>query len=176
MTPKQRRFVDEYLIDLNATQAALRAGYSAKTADQQGWENLKKPEVAAAIAGAQAARAERTKIDADWVLRRLAAEADADLNDLYDEHGKLRPVKDWPMVWRQGLVSGVESVRERTGEDADGNPEYGFVDKIKVSDRVKRLELIGKHVNVQAFREKVEHTGKGGGPILFEISDREAEL
>lgn len=68
MTPKQAAFVDEYLIDLNATQAAIRAGYSAKTAGSYGHENLRKPEVQSAIADRSRARSERTEITQDLVL------------------------------------------------------------------------------------------------------------
>ena len=75
MTPKMARFVTEYLIDLNATQAAMRAGYSEKTANAIGAENLTKPCIADAIAEAQAERLERTHIDADMVLDGLLAEA-----------------------------------------------------------------------------------------------------
>jgi phage terminase small subunit len=82
MTPKQQRFVDEYLIDLNAMKAAIRAGYSANTARQIGEENLSKPDIAHAVARAMAERSKRTKVDADWVLRRLADEAEADFADL----------------------------------------------------------------------------------------------
>jgi phage terminase small subunit len=71
LTAKQQTFVNEYLIDLNATQAAIRAGYSEQTARVTGGENLTKPAIAEAIAKAQAERAERTQIDADWVLREL---------------------------------------------------------------------------------------------------------
>ncbi len=71
MTPKQKRFVEEYLIDLNATQAAIRAGYSKKTAESIGHENLRKPKIAAAVAERQAARAERVQMDQDWILRWL---------------------------------------------------------------------------------------------------------
>jgi len=74
LTPKQQRFVDEYLIDLNATQAAIRAGYSERTAAEIGWENLSKPHVAHAIALAQAERATRTHIAQDDVIRGLLAE------------------------------------------------------------------------------------------------------
>ncbi len=68
LTPKQERFVAEYLIDLNATQAAIRAGYSEKTAQMIGSENLAKPMVAAAVAAAVAKRSERTEITQDYVL------------------------------------------------------------------------------------------------------------
>lgn len=84
LTPKQRRFVEEYLVDLNATQAATRAGYSAKTAVKIGSENLRKPAVAEAIAAARLAQSERTGIDADTVLRGLADLASADARDLVE--------------------------------------------------------------------------------------------
>ena len=73
LNAKQRRFVEEYLVDLNATQAAIRAGYSEKTAYSVGPENLNKPGIAAAIAEAQDKRTERTEIDQDWVIESLRA-------------------------------------------------------------------------------------------------------
>ena len=76
LTPKQQRFVDEYLVDLNATQAAIRAGYSAKTAGSIGQRLLTKIEIQAELAAAMAAREERTEITADYVLRRLKEEAE----------------------------------------------------------------------------------------------------
>lgn len=151
LTAKQQRFVEEYLVDLNATQAAIRAGYSEATASEIGYENLSKPQIAEAIAAARAERSERTRIDADWLLTRLAAEATADVGELYAEDGRIRPVKDWPLIWRQGLVAGLEV--ETILEGA------GHVTKLKLSDRVKRLELIGRHINVQAFKDKIEQSG-----------------
>ena len=68
LSTKQRRFVEEYLVDLNGTQAAIRAGYSPRTARQIASENLSKPDIADAIAEAQAARSQRTQITADRVL------------------------------------------------------------------------------------------------------------
>ncbi|WP_318833690.1 terminase small subunit [Burkholderia cepacia] len=82
LTDKQRRFVDEYLVDLNATQAAIRAGYSAKRADAIGHENLRKPEVAAHLAERQQALQERTEITQEMVLKRWWEIATADPNDL----------------------------------------------------------------------------------------------
>lgn len=92
-------------------------------------------------------------MDAAWVLRRLAAEADADVADLYDEEGRPLPVNKWPKIWRQGLVAGVKT---RVSEDG-----VAIID-IKVSDRIRRLELIGKHVSVNAFQETVQHKGLEG--------------
>lgn len=167
LTPKQAAFVREYLIDLCATQAAIRAGYSAHTAQQVGFENLRKPVIANAIAIAQEERAKRTQIDADWVLRRLGNEAEADLADLYDEHGNLKAVRDWPLVFRTGLVSGIETVQERDGVDAEGNPVYVTVKKVKLLDRNKTTELIGRHVRVGAFKDRLE---------IEDITDRAEQM
>ena len=71
VTPKQERFVEEYLVDLSAKHAAIRAGYSAKTAKAIGCENLAKPDIAAAIAKAKAARSKRTAVSQDWVLNHI---------------------------------------------------------------------------------------------------------
>lgn len=75
LTPKQQRFVEEYLIDLNATQAAIRAGYSAKRADVIGYENLLKPVIQEAVQAKREEQSRRTQITADWVLTRLREEA-----------------------------------------------------------------------------------------------------
>ncbi len=90
LTPKQQLFVAEYLVDLNATQAAVRAGYSKKTAYSVGHENLKKPEVAAAIQEAMEARSERTKADQDWIVERLVenVERAMQLEPMTDREGK----------------------------------------------------------------------------------------
>ncbi len=81
LTARQQRFVDEYLLDLNATQAAVRAGYSARTAGAIGYENLTKPQIASALCEAQAERARRTRVTADDVIRELwgiATRSDSD--------------------------------------------------------------------------------------------------
>ena len=158
LTEKQKRFVDEYLIDLNATQAAIRAGYSEKTANEIGAENLGKPSIREAVDAALQVRAKKTQIDAEWVLRRLAEEAEADVADLYTESGGLKPVHEWPKIWRQGLVAGIE-IEQVKGPDGS---VAGEVAKVKLSDRVKRLEMIGKHVRVNAFQEVVQHKGLEG--------------
>ncbi|WP_247522984.1 terminase small subunit [Bradyrhizobium sp. 145] len=158
LTPKQARFVQEYLLDLNATQAAIRAGYSQRTAQEQGSQLLSHPGVVAAIDAAKLKRSERTEVDADWMLRRLVEEAEADLADLYDARGDLKPIELWPEIWRQGLVAGVEidALYEGAGDD---RRQIGHVKKIKLSDRLRRLELIGKHIRVNAFQEVVAVNG-----------------
>ena len=89
LNDRQRGFVEEYLVDLNATQAAIRAGYSARTARQSGAENLSKPDISDAIQEARAERAARTKVDQDWVLRRLQSVVERCLQteEVFDRHG-----------------------------------------------------------------------------------------
>jgi phage terminase small subunit len=151
LTAKQSEFVRQYLIDLCGAKAAIRAGYSKRNADNIASELLGKTQIKLAVDAAIAKRAEKTGIDALWILKRLAAEANADIADLYDESGCVKSMHEWPLVWRQGLVAGVdvEEVPERGGR----------IVKIRFSDRVRRLEMLGKHVNVNAFRDQVHHTG-----------------
>ncbi len=144
LTPKQRLFVKEYLVDLNATQAAIRAKYSKRTAKQIGTENLSKPDVMRAIIAGMRSREEKVETSAEWVLKALHGEAVADIADLYTESGRLRPVNEWPLVWRTGLVTGVKVKQGFEYKDGEKFP-VGVVTEIKLSDRIKRLELIGKH-------------------------------
>ena len=163
LTPKQQRFVDEYLIDLNATQAAIRSGYSEKTARDIGCENLAKPNIAKAIEEAQNKRQEQTQIDAAYVLKRLVEIDQMDVLDIMDDQMKIRPVNEWPKVWRQYVVN-LENLELSDGE--------GCFKKIKWPDKVKNLELLGKHVSVGAFKDKIEHTGPNGGAINVTITRR----
>lgn len=173
LTPRQQRFVDEYLVDLNASQAAIRAGYSQKTAGVIGHQLLKKTLISAAISAGKAERSQKTQIDAKWLIERLAAEATADVADLYDDEGNLKPIRQWPMVWRQGLVSGmdVERLRSRNREDDGDKREGTTLVKLKLSDRTKRLELIGKHIDVAAFAERHEH--EHTGKVVTQVDARE---
>jgi phage terminase small subunit len=136
LTPKQERFVNEYLVDLNATGAAIRAGYSRKTANRIGPELLGKPWVAEAIGRAKDERAKNVGIDAAWVLQELRALYDAHRFELYGPDQKLKPISQWPERLRQ-LFRGVKK-----GQLVfEGHP-------------VQVLELIGKHVNVRGFVQR----------------------
>jgi len=173
LTAKQNRFVEQYLIDLNATAAAIRAGYSKHTANAAGPRLLANPIVAAAIDAAKLERSARTQIDAEWVLRRLVAEAEADIAELYDDNGDLLPVEDWPLPFRQGLVTSVDIEERFEGEGEDSKAKFR-VTKIRLSDRLRRIELIGKHVTVQAFQETIQHKGLDGLADRLERADARA--
>ncbi len=153
LTAKQQRFVVEYLIDLNATQAAIRAGYSKRTAGQIGDENLKKPQIAQAIKEAMDSRNQRTQINADYVLNRLVEIDQLDVLDILRDDMSFKPLSEWPKGWRQYLVGfDIAEMFEGSGEDRS---MVGLMKKIKWPDKVKNLELLGKHVNVNAFRDQV---------------------
>lgn len=170
LTDKQELFAREYLKDLNATQAAIRAGYSEKTANEQASRLLANVNVQTFVAELKATRVEQTGIDAAYVLRRLVEIDQMDVLDILLSNGELKPIKDWPKVWRTTL-SGMDVVEMASADSA------ALLKKIKWPDKVKNLELLGKHVDVQAFKEsiKTEITGANGGPVITtEMSPEEA--
>jgi phage terminase small subunit len=173
LTPKQQRFVEEYLVDLNATQAAKRAGYSKKTAGQVGAENLKKPVIADAIAEAQEARSERTSITQDTVLRELARLGFSNMLDYMRVGDDGDPYLDFSDLTREQAAAiaevTVEDFKDGRGEDARDVRKIKF----KLADKKAPLELLGRHVGLK-FASRHEHTGKDGGPIeTKEITDLE---
>lgn len=163
MTPKQQAFVNEYLIDLNATQAAIRAGYSAKGAEVQGHRLLSNANVARSLQAAQEKRAEATMIDAAYVLTRLAEIDALDVIDILNDDMSFKPISQWPTAWRRYL-SGFDIAEMFEGR-GDEREMVGLLKKIKWPDKVKNLELLGKHVTVGAFKEKMEVSGPDNGPI-----------
>ncbi|HAZ3906259.1 TPA: terminase small subunit [Escherichia coli] len=169
LTDKQELFAREYLKDLNGTQAAIRAGYSEKTANEQASRLLANVNVQKFVAELKSARVEQTGIDAAYVLRRLVEIDQMDVLDILLQNGELKPIKDWPKVWRTTL-SGMDVVEMASADSA------AILKKIKWPDKVKNLELLGKHVSVQAFKEQTstEITGADGGPVRY--ADMSEEL
>src|SRR5690606_4977902 len=156
LTAKQRRFVEEYLIDLNATQAAIRAGYSKKTAGQIGDENLKKPQIAAAVQAAQAERSKRTQITQDRVLQELARIAFFDIRKLYSDDGSMKAPHELDDDAAAAL-SGVDVTEEFQGRGED-REQVGFTKKAKIFDKGTALTLAMRHLGM--LKDKVEHSGE----------------
>lgn len=147
---KQEMFCREYLIDLNATQAAIRAGYSEKTANRTASEIMSKPDIQNRISELKVQRNDLVGINAAYVLNRLVEIDQMDVLDILTDSGDLKPIADWPKAWRTTL-SGLEV----TAMMGDGD-SAALLKKIKWPDKVKNLELLGKHISVQAFKEQVE--------------------
>ena len=155
LNQRQELFCREYIKDLNGTQAAIRAGYSPKTADRMAYELLKKPEIQAFVLQSKAERVEEVKIDANYVLKRLIEIDEMDVADILDDGGDFLPIRNWPKVWRTTL-SGLDIAIINSGDTES------IIKKIKWPDKVKNLELLGKHIGVGAFTEKVDHTSSDG--------------
>lgn len=147
LTPKQAAFVAEYLIDLNASAAARRAGYSEKTAGAIGDKLLKKAEIQESLSAAMKARANRTEITQDRVLQELGRIGFSDLRCYFHDDGSLKPIHELDDDAAAAL-SGVKVVTTSVGEDVL------YVKEIKLWDKKGGLELIGKHLKM--FTEKVE--------------------
>lgn len=152
LTDKQQRFIEEYLIDLNATQAAIRAGYSADTAAVIGCENLIKPNIQFAIAEAQKQRTKRTQITQDEVLNRL-------LENIEIAMGKRKTIITIPSKNAGGEMVGTD-IEHFVYEPSAAN---------------KSLELLGKHLGM--FKDGVDITSNGKAlmPTVIEFVGVSAE-
>ena len=155
LNQRQEMFCREYIKDLNGTQAAIRAGYSPRTADRMAYELLKKPEIQAFVLQSKAERVEEVKVDANYVLKRLIEIDEMDVADILDDGGDFLPIRKWPKVWRTTL-SGLDIAIINSGDTET------ILKKIKWPDKVKNLELLGKHIGVGAFTDKVDHTSSDG--------------
>jgi phage terminase small subunit len=157
LTPKQARFVAEYLVDLNATQAAIRAGYSARNADKIGPELLGKTRVAAAVEEALQARSARTTVTADRVVSELAKLGFANMADYMRASPGGDPYLDFSALTRDQAAA----LQEVTVEDyVDGRGENAREVKrvrFKLADKRAALVDLGRHLGM--FKDRVEHSG-----------------
>lgn len=152
MTPKQRRFVAEYLIDLNATQAAIRAGYSKKNADVTGPRLLGNVGVAEAIAAGASKQLGKAELTGEMVKERLRILAFQDIRQLFDEQGNLRPLHTLTDD-AAACVAGMEVIIKNA---AAGDGVTDRVHKIRVVDQVKPLELLAKHFGLLVEQVQVK--------------------
>lgn len=140
LTEKQQRFVDEYLIDLNATQAAIRAGYSVESAKEIGYENLTKPHIQKVIAERMAERSKRTGVNQDRIVEELAKIAFVNIEDVVDtDTGEIlqNASKD--------DLACIESVKFKQSDNQYG----GSIEReVKLVSKMKALELLGKHLGM----------------------------
>jgi phage terminase small subunit len=158
-TAKQRAFVAEYLVDLNATRAAIRAGFSPKTAEWIGPQLLGKAHVATAIAEGMARRSARTEITADRVLRELGRLAFLDIRKAFTEDGNLRSLSELDDD-TAAAIAGIEVSELR---DSDG-AVIGHVKKVRLADKIAALTLLARHLGLLQDRLKV--SGDTENPLV----------
>jgi phage terminase small subunit len=158
LNDKQRRFVAEYLLDLNATQAAVRAGYSAKTAEQQGFRLLRNARVAAALAAKQIKIADKLDVTAERVVAELAKIGFANMADYMKAGPDGDPYLDFSAISRDQAAAlvevTVEDFKDGRGEDARDVRRVKF----KLADKRAALVDLGKHLGL--FVDRHEHTFK----------------
>lgn len=158
MTDKQKRFVEEYLIDLNATQAAIRAGYSPKTANEQGNRLLTNVSVQTELNKQMAKRSRRTGVTQDRVVRELAKIAFLDMTQVVDDHGCIRD--DATPEDR----ACIESIKYKSSSSDQGE---SVEREVKVASKLKALELLGKHLGMYSDKLNIE----GAVPIVISGAD-----
>lgn len=139
LTEKQQRFVNEYLIDLNATQATIRAGYSTKTADVQGSRMLGNVKVQQAISEAMAERSKRTGVNQDRVVLELAKIAFVKMTDIVDHQGQIKSSAT------EDDLACIESMKYKRSESGTGS---SVEREVKIAPKLKALELLGKHLGM----------------------------
>lgn len=146
LTDKQQRFVDEYMVDLNATQAAIRAGYSVKTAGSYGNENLKKPEIQNLIQKALRQQQERTEITADRVLQEIYRIASFDPRKLFYPDGTIKDIHELD----DDTAACVGGIDIQIGKDGT------VTRKVKIWDKNSALEKLGKHFQLFIDKSSIE--------------------
>lgn len=157
LNEKQERFCLEYLADLNATQAAIRAGYSRKTAGAIGNKLLKKVEIQVKVSELQQERAKRTEVTVDRVVEELAKIAFADLKHFvhWTEHGV--EIHDSEDV--DGAVLSEVSETVSVQVFPNGGESEKRMKRVKLHDKMKALEMLGRHLSMFKDRTEVQHTG-----------------
>ncbi|MEG8385745.1 terminase small subunit [Klebsiella quasipneumoniae] len=156
LTVMQEAYAQEYVkCPENQTQSAINAGFSPKSAHVKASTMMRDERIQKRIAELMEERNKRLRVSADYVLLRLVEIDQMDVIDILDDEGGLKPISQWPKVWRTS-ISAVDINRIRMAMKDDEEDIESTLQKIKWPDKVKNLELIGKHVDVNAFKERME--------------------
>ncbi|MDM3194607.1 MULTISPECIES: terminase small subunit [Citrobacter] len=157
LTAMQESYAQEYTkCPENQTQAAINAGFSPNTAAVKASVMMRDERIQKRIAELMEERNKRLRVSADYVLLRLVEIDKMDVIDILNDDGTLKPIREWPKIWRTTL-SGFDL--SSTIMNMDETSIETILKKIKWPDKVKNLELIGKHVDVNAFKERLEVSG-----------------
>ncbi|ECD1688536.1 terminase small subunit [Salmonella enterica subsp. enterica serovar Newport] len=157
LTAMQEAYAQEYTkCPENQTQAAINAGFSPNTAAVKASVMMRDERIQKRIAELMEERNKRLRVSADYVLLRLVEIDQMDVIDILNDDGTMKPIREWPKIWRTTL-SGFDL--SSTIMNMDETSIETILKKIKWPDKVKNLELIGKHVDVNAFKERLEVSG-----------------
>ncbi|MFB4628995.1 terminase small subunit [Enterobacter kobei] len=157
LTAMQEAYCQSYIkTPENQSQAAIDAGFSPNTAAVKASVMMRDERIQKRIAELMEERNKRNRVSADYVLMRLVEIDQMDVLDILNDDGSLKPIREWPKIWRTTLSGfDLSSTIMNMNEDSIET----ILKKIKWPDKVKNLELIGKHVDVNAFKERVEVSG-----------------
>lgn len=169
LTPKQKAFVSEYLVDLNATQAAIRAKYSARTANEQGARLLANVSVRSALQKAMKAREKRTNIKSDQVLLETARIAFFDIRKMFHDDGTPKSILELDDDTAACIV-GLDVLEEYDGSGRD-RKLIGHVKKYKIADKNASIDRGGKFLNM--FEKDNEGAMNGVAKALNAMSNTE---
>jgi phage terminase small subunit len=165
---KQARFVAEYLVDLNATQAAIRAGYSRRTANEQGARLLAKASISHAVQERQAKRLGKLDITADRVLAELARIGFSDIREWFDETGRLKPLGDLGDNAARALAS-VKVLREKYTTKEESTTEETVIE-VKAWDKVAALDKLARHLGL--LKDRIQFEGIPAFRVMRDDSGR----
>ncbi|HDT3059147.1 terminase small subunit [Enterobacter mori] len=157
LTAMQEAYCQSYIKSPeNQSQAAIDAGFSPNTAHVKASVMMRDERIQKRIAELMEERNKRNRVSADYVLMRLVEIDQMDVLDILNDDGSLKPIREWPKIWRTTLSGfDLSSTIMNMNEDSIET----ILKKIKWPDKVKNLELIGKHVDVNAFKERLEVSG-----------------
>ena len=163
LTRKQERFVAEYLVDFNATAAAVRAGYSSRTADAIGYENLRKPGIQARVQATVQRHLDTLDLSLERIVQEAARVGISDIRALVDRHGRLRPISELSA----DAAAAVSSVRVTSRSLGDGTTE--MVSEYKLWPKLKALEFVAKLRGLLG-QKVTEETGESWADVLIRMS------
>lgn len=169
LTAMQEAYCQSYIkTPENQSQAAIDAGFSPNTAAVKASVMMRDERIQKRIAELMKERNKRNRVSADYVLMRLVEIDQMDVLDILNDDGGMKPIAEWPKVWRTSLsamdiatIKTTQASLQKENGEADLSVEdvEHILKKVKWPDKVKNLELIGKHVDVNAFKERLEVSG-----------------
>lgn len=169
LTAMQEAYCQSYIkTPENQSQAAIDAGFSPNTAHVKASVMMRDERIQKRIAELMEERNKRNRVSADYVLMRLVEIDQMDVLDILNDDGGMKPIAEWPKVWRTSLsamdiatIKTTQASLQKENGEADLSVEdvEHILKRVKWPDKVKNLELIGKHVDVNAFKERLEVSG-----------------